>query len=139
MTALVFDFGLARIGVAVAERQPPLARAIATAAAKHGEPRWPEIDKLIDVWRPQALVVGLPINMDGSASAMSHRAERFGTALAARYAMPVAYADERLSSFEARQRGASPAACDAAAAQVIAETWLQTAASDRPASVLSGR
>ena len=128
MTALVFDFGLTRIGVAVAERKPPFARGIATAAARQGEPRWPDLDRLIETWAPRTLVVGLPINMDGSASPMSERVRRFGAALAARYRLPVAYADERLSTFEARLRGAGPAARDATAAEVIAETWLRAGA-----------
>ena len=124
MTALAFDFGLKHIGVAVAEQEPPFARGIATVRATDGTPRWPALDALIDTWRPQALVVGLPINMDGTPSAMSRRAHRFGDSLAARYGARVDYVDERLSTFEARARGADPSDSHTAAAQVIAETWL---------------
>ncbi len=126
MTALAFDFGLGRIGVAVAEREPPFARGVATVYATDGAPRWPALDALIDTWRPEALVVGLPINMDGTPSAMSDRAQRFGDSLAARYGTRVEYVDERLSTFEARARGATPDDSHATAAQVIAETWLAT-------------
>ena len=62
--------------------------------------------------------------MDGSPSAMSERARAFGQRLAKRYALPVDYADERLSTFEALSRGADAADAHAEAAAVIAETWL---------------
>ena len=124
LTTLVFDFGLRRIGVAVAEETPRFARGVATVEARHGQPCWRQVDKLIDTWQPERLVVGLPINMDGTPSAMSASARRFGARIAERYALRVDYVDERLSTFEAVARGADPADSHAAAAQVIAETWL---------------
>lgn len=120
----MFDFGLRRIGVAVAERSPPLARGVATVAAEDGGPQWRRVDDLMATWRPKRLVVGLPVNMDGTESPMSGRARRFGTSLAKRYALPVEFVDERLSTFEAVSRGANAANSHAEAAQVIAETWL---------------
>ena len=124
MTTLVFDFGLKAIGVAAAERRVHLARGLTTIAARDGVPRWNDLDSLIAEWRPALLVVGLPLNMDGTASAMCALAEGFGDALTARYALPVEYADERLSTFEAKHRGADAATRHATAAEVIAETWL---------------
>ena len=120
----MFDFGLTRIGVAVAEETPRFAGGVATLGADDGRPRWPELDPLIATWRPKALVVGLPVHMDGAPSPMSANARRFGARLAARYALPVEYVDERLSTFEAVSRGADRADSHATAAQVIAETWL---------------
>ena len=128
MTALVFDFGLRHIGVAVAERQARLARPLATIGARDGVPHWQALTPLIAEWRPATLVVGDPLNMDGTASEMSARARAFGNRLAKRYALPVEFADERLSSFEAAARGADAAAIHAAAAQAIAETWLNSQA-----------
>lgn len=124
MTALVFDFGQKAIGVATAERRVDLARGLISIAARDGVPRWDALDPLVAEWRPALLVVGLPLNMDGTASAMSDLARRFGNRLAARYALPVEYADERLSTFEATSRGADATNSHAAAAEVIAETWL---------------
>ena len=124
MAALVFDFGLKHIGVAVAEPQADLARGIASVAAKDGVPRWNALDALVREWRPAALVVGLPLNMDGTPSEMSKCARAFGQHLGERYALPVDYADERLSTFEAVSRGADAADAHADAAAVIAETWL---------------
>ena len=68
--------------------------------------------------------MGLPLNMDGTTSAMCERARAFGEALAERYRLGVAYADERLSTFEAIERGAATEDAHALAAEVIAETWL---------------
>lgn len=124
MTTLVFDFGKRHIGVAVAESAPRFARGVATVLAQDGEPCWRRLDDLIDTWRPKALVVGLPINMDGTASAMSATARGFGDRLLKRYRLGVEYVDERLSTFEAVSRGAGADDIHAQAAQVIAETWL---------------
>ena len=124
MTALVFDFGLRHIGVAVAERQAQLARPLTVIGARDGVPHWQVLSALVAEWRPALLVVGDPINMDGTSSEMSTLARAFGARLAKRYALPVEFADERLSSFEAATRGADAAAIHAAAAQAIAETWL---------------
>ncbi len=122
--ALVFDFGLRHIGIALALAGPGIARPLATAAAEQGRPRWQRIDALVAEWRPTRLVVGEPLNMDGTPSDMAVRAKGFGKALEARYGLPVSFADERLSTFEARARGADAGDAHALAAEVIAETWL---------------
>ena len=123
-TVLVFDFGMKHIGVAVAEPRADLARGLTTVPAKAGEPHWQALDPVVEEWQPERLVVGLPINMDGTPSEGSVQAQRFGKRLAARYALTVDYADERLSTFEAVSRGAPADAAHAQAAQVIGETWL---------------
>ena len=64
-------------------------------------PDWQRIDSLVREWRPGTLVVGLPLNEDGSESRMSARARRFGDALQHRYQLPLVMVDERLSSVEA--------------------------------------
>lgn len=128
MTALVFDFGLRHIGVAVAEERVAHARAIATVGARDGTPHWQRLDSLVAEWQPAQLVVGLPLNMDGTPSAMCEQARAFGTALEGRYRLPVAYTDERLSTFEAKERGAAPGNVHALAAEAIAETWLRSPA-----------
>lgn len=124
MRALVFDFGLRRIGVAVAEADLGHAHALGSIGARHGAPHWPPLDALVAQWQPTQLVVGLPLNMDGTRSAMCDRVEAFGAKIGGRYGLPAAYADERLSTFEAIDRGASPRDAHALAAAVIAETWL---------------
>lgn len=123
-SALVFDFGLKHIGVAVALSGQNLARGIATVAARDGQPHWPSLDALLAEWRPDCLVVGDPLNMDGSASAMAARARDFGRQIADRYGLALDLVDERLSTFEALSRGADEGDSHALAAETIAETWL---------------
>ena len=122
--ALVFDFGLKHIGIATAEPKAHLARALTTVRARDGVPQWEALDRLVAEWRPEVLVVGLPLNMDGTPSEISAAARRFGGRLEGRYALPVEFADERLSTFEAVSRGGDEGAAHALAAEVIGETWL---------------
>ncbi|MYD96490.1 MAG: Holliday junction resolvase RuvX [Gammaproteobacteria bacterium] len=122
--ALVFDFGLKHIGVATAEPKAHLARALTTVRARDGVPQWEALDRVVADWRPEVLVVGLPLNMDGTPSEISAAARRFGARLGGRYALPVEFADERLSTFEAVSRGGNEDAAHALAAEVIGETWL---------------
>lgn len=125
MSALVFDFGLKHIGVAVALRDQRFAHGIATLAAHSGDPHLPSLDALLEEWRPSELIVGDPLNMDGTTSCMAKRARRFGDSIAKRYGLPVTYVDERLSTFEASSWGAQGRDVHAAAAAAIAATWLR--------------
>ena len=54
-------------------------------------------------------VVGLPLNMDGSPSEMSARAEKFARRLSSRFNLPVHTHDERLTTFEAKASGCARA------------------------------
>lgn len=126
-TLLAFDFGLKRIGVAVGQTQTRSANPLQTVAVTRERPDWPAIAKLIETWTPDALVVGLPLNMDGSEQQMTHRAKRFGRQLEGRFGMPVHLVDERLSTREARNRlqldGRADQGADPVAAQIILEDW----------------
>jgi len=97
-TFLGFDYGERHTGVAVGSSHSGLAQPLALLTAKRGEPAWDAIDHLIAEWRPHALVVGLPLNMDGSENRMTRATRAFGERLRARYNLPVHMVDERLSS-----------------------------------------
>jgi putative Holliday junction resolvase len=60
--------------------------------------RMAEIETLLREWRPERLLVGLPLSMDGAEHGMTRRARRFARQLEARFRLPVEFADERLSS-----------------------------------------
>lgn len=122
-TLLGFDYGSKRIGVAVGQTVTGTASPLQTLAVKHGRPDWEALTTLIELWAPEALVVGMPCNSDGSAHSLSPRIRRFCRQLEGRYHLPVHQIDERLSSDEASRRGAG-IDVDAVAAQVILETWL---------------
>lgn len=99
---LGFDFGEKLIGVAVGGTHSRLAEPLSTVAASKRGPDWIQITRLIEEWRPAALVVGLPLNMDGTPNVMTRAARRFGGELQARYHLPVHYVDERLSTRSAK-------------------------------------
>lgn len=113
-------------------RRTGTSEALTVVRAKDGIPEWSALDKLIDEWRPELLLVGSPLNMNGSESELSRLAQKFGRRIRERFQLPVDYVDERLSSFEAKQllkaqghRGdyrKQPA--DSLAAKLILETWL---------------
>ena len=105
---LAFDFGTRFIGVATGDSETRIALALAPLEAKRGSVRMAAIDLLVREWRPQRLVVGLPLALDGTEQDMTGRARRFARQLEARFGLPVELVDERLSSASAEQglRGA---------------------------------
>ncbi|HEY5717466.1 MAG TPA: Holliday junction resolvase RuvX, partial [Motiliproteus sp.] len=80
---LAFDFGTTRIGVAVGQAITATASPLPWIKAKDGVPDWSQLERLVREWQPDALVVGLPLNMDGSLCEMSHRARKFANRLQA--------------------------------------------------------
>lgn len=132
-TCLGFDFGMRRIGVAAGQALTATARPLEVLPARDGIPDWDRIAGIIEEWRPDLIVVGLPLNADGSEHEVTRAARRFMNRLQGRFGLPVHAVDERLSSAEAasRLRGdnarkARPGApLDHIAAQVILETWLE--------------
>jgi len=121
-----FDFGTKKIGIAVGQGLTGSATPIAIISARDGIPVWSEIEKLIDTWAPKLLVVGLPLNMDDSASAISVRAEKFARRLTGRFNIPHQCVDERLSSYAAKGRGEHGSLIDDIAAQLILETFFRS-------------
>lgn len=128
---LGFDFGMKQIGIAVGQSLTATATPEATLAAKDGIPDWKDIKLLIDQWQPAALVIGLPLNMDGSSSESSRRAKKFANRLHDKFRLPTHTADERLSTVEARNlaktmsktKGWQKHSLDSIAAAVILESW----------------
>lgn len=100
-TLLAFDFGTRRIGVAIGNTLTRVASPLTTIDA--GAP-WQAIAALIEEWRPQRLVVGLPMHADGTPHAMTARARRFADELGTRFEIPVAMVDERWTTQIAQDR-----------------------------------
>jgi putative Holliday junction resolvase len=97
-TALAFDFGCRKIGIAVGQDLSRSAQGIVTLRHANNPAFWQQIQDLISEWQPRLLVVGLPLHMDGSESEMSRSASKFARRLHERYRLPVYLVDERLSS-----------------------------------------
>lgn len=131
-TLLGFDFGLQRIGVAAGQDITGTATALSTVKSRDGQPDWKIISELMQTWRPDALVVGLPRHDDGTDSDITESVRRFIRQLEGRYRLPVYTMDERLSSQAAREQldnHDDPEAAkgiDAIAARIILQDWLET-------------
>ena len=97
-TAMGFDFGTKRIGVATGQDLTGTAQGVATVGNKGRNGPWNEIEELIHQWRPDMLVVGLPLGKEGAETTLSTAARQFGTELASRFSRPVHYIDETLTS-----------------------------------------
>ncbi|MGD9602005.1 MAG: Holliday junction resolvase RuvX [Gammaproteobacteria bacterium] len=124
-TVLGFDYGEKRIGVAVGQTVTRTATALCTLPARAGQPDWVRVQALLDTWRPECVVIGLPGTADGAPHPLAAAIRRFGRRLHGRFGLAVEYVDERLSSHEAAARCAGdPARIDAIAASLILETWL---------------
>lgn len=133
-TVLAFDFGAKRIGVATGETLLGTAHPLTVIRAESNDDRLNAVAELVREWQPTQLVVGRPTHMDGTPHEMTRLAEKFGERLARRFNLPVAYADERLTSLDAETRlreagrdakSAKPV-LDAVAAQLILQTWLES-------------
>lgn len=133
-TLLAFDYGTKNIGVAAGQTITSSANSLTGLKAKDGIPDWNQIEKLISEWKPDLVLVGLPLNMDDTESELSARARKFGNRLHGRFGVKVEMVDERLSSFEAKgeimARGGSRDyknnPVDSIAARLILESWLAT-------------
>jgi putative Holliday junction resolvase len=122
-----FDFGTKKIGVAVGQAITGTATPLTILKARDGIPNWQQVEKIIREWQPALLVVGLPLNMDGTPSEMSRLSEKFARKLHGRYNIPSRTMDERLSSFEAALMTDQEGPIDSIAAQLILETYFREA------------
>lgn len=129
MTLLLgFDFGPRKIGVAVGQTLTGSASPLMAVRARGHAPDWEAIGRLVSEWMPEALVVGIPYDLDDREVPWAPRVHRFARQLEGRFRLPVHRVDERLTSREARhllgRAAASRETVDAVAASLILETWL---------------
>ena len=122
-TLICFDYGIKRIGIASGQIITRTASPLGIITCRNEKPDWETIEQVIKEWLPDALVVGVPVHMDGSHQDMTQKADRFIRQLEGRYNLPVYSMDERLSTFEAKSRSGADRQVDAVAAQAILETW----------------
>ncbi len=128
---IAIDFGLTHIGLAVGQRITNSASGLTTLKAKNGQPNWKDLSDLINEYSPSLILVGFPLNMDGSTSEMSTQAEKFATLLEKKTGTPTRMVDERLSSKEAsriannsKKNHVYDASIHEISACLIAQTWL---------------
>lgn len=134
ITIIAFDFGLNSIGCAVGQSITGTAQALPALKAKDGIPQWDIIEKMLNEWRPQELVVGLPLNMDGTEQEITQRARKFSQRLHGRFGIKVNLHDERLTTVEARTeifsrggfRALTKGKIDSISACLILESWFES-------------
>lgn len=136
---LGFDYGLARIGVAVGQTISDTASPLCVLHNQDGQVHWDDISLLIQEWQPVGLVVGLPLRLNGEEQAFTQNARKFAQRLGGRYNLPVFLIEEQLSSIAAEQRlkanhktapknrHSRDMLLDAHAAQILLSNWLETA------------
>lgn len=125
-TILAFDFGLKKIGVALGNTLLRYAEPLKIIREKTRQGRFAEIENLIQTWKPDVLVVGLPLTSEGGEQYASNHARRFANQLHGRFGLPVQLVDERGSSMEAQQRLAPREEDDAMAAAIILERYFDS-------------
>ncbi len=133
LTLLGFDYGLRHIGVAVGQTVTKTAKPICALKAHNESPPWDHIAEIIREWQPDALIVGLPLNMDGTEQPITQKTRKFAKQLNERFKLPVHFSDERLTTIEAKEqlfakrgyRGLKKSAIDAVSAQIILESWIR--------------
>jgi putative holliday junction resolvase len=132
LTFLGFDFGLKNIGVAVGQSVTKTATPLTIINGSNDKVLWQQIAKLIKIWHPNALVVGVPLNMDGTAQEMTKVARQFAQQLQVFSGLVVHEMDERLTTKSAREevymqggyKALQKEAIDSIAAQLILESWM---------------
>ena len=129
-TLLAFDYGVKKIGVALGNTLTRHARPLTIITAERRDLRFDEIGKLIAEWRPERIIVGLPLDSDGQDQLATTQARRFANQVQGRFAVPVALVDERGSSLEAQARLGTNAPDDAVAAAIILQRYLDALGQD---------
>jgi putative Holliday junction resolvase len=101
---MALDVGEARIGVAVSDAGGILASPYTTLHVSRDEQQtWVAIQRLIDEIGVEAVIVGLPISLDGHIHAQGERIQSFGERLKEHIPIPITFWDERLSTVEAQR------------------------------------
>ncbi|MDX7990027.1 Holliday junction resolvase RuvX [Xenorhabdus sp. Reich] len=132
-TIIAFDFGTRSIGAAIGQEITGTARALSAFKANEGSPNWELIGKLLKEWQPDLVIVGLPLNMDGTEQPVTAQARKFANRLHGRFGAQVELHDERLTTVEARShlfdhggyKALNKGNVDAASAVIILESWFE--------------
>ena len=133
-TLLGFDFGTRSIGVSIGQEITGSAQPLCSLKANDGVPNWDEIGKLLTEWQPDRVVVGLPLNMDGTEQPLTQRARKFANRLHGRFGVAIELQDERLTTSDARARlfeqggyrALDKGRVDAISAVLILESWMES-------------
>ena len=127
MQIVAFDYGTKKIGVAVGQTETYTSSPLQIIYNDHEKTNWNEIRMLIDEWKPDLILIGKPINMDGTESEIMKKVDNFFKKLQKMSNTKCEYIDERLTTFEAKEiLGESKVAeVDAHAAKILIDNWFE--------------
>ena len=127
MQIVAFDFGTKKIGVAVGQTSTYTSSPLQVISSKDNKVKWNEIMILLNEWKPELVIVGKPLNMDGTDSEIMKEDEKFYQKLKSIYDAKFEYIDERLTTFEARQilEEKKFETVDANAAKILIDNWFE--------------
>ncbi|MBL8188621.1 MAG: Holliday junction resolvase RuvX [Acidobacteria bacterium] len=103
MRVMAVDFGTKAIGLAICDELQLAVRPLTTLRHPHLQDAPQHISQLAEQYDIGTLVVGLPLNMDGTSGEAVEKVNAFVAKLRPLVAVPIKFVDERLTSFEADQ------------------------------------
>lgn len=141
MRYMAIDLGEKRTGLAVGDDVTGIASPVGLIQTSGVQERFNQLARAIEEHGPDALVLGVPLNMDGSDSPGVTKAKAFGEELTRRFGLPVHLFDERLTSVQADEQmarsglthGQKKARRDALAAAAILRGFLAKLEQDHEA------
>ena len=127
MQIVAFDFGEKKIGVAVGQTSTYTSSPLQVIFNNHDKVNWNEISVLLEEWKPELILVGKPLNMDGTDSEIMKKVDTFYKKLESLYDAKFEYVDERLTTFEARDilKENNVETVDANAAKILIDNWFE--------------
>ena len=125
MQIVAFDFGEKKIGVAVGQTSTYTSSPLQVIFNNHDKVNWNDISILLEEWKPELILVGKPLNMDGTDSEIMMKVDAFYKKLESLYDAKFEYVDERLTTFEARDilKENNVETVDANAAKILIDNW----------------
>ena len=125
MQIIAFDYGEKKIGVAVGQTSTNTSSPLKIIFNKDNTTNWISISSLLDEWKPGLILLGKPLNMDGSESEIMKKVDKFYKELKSIYDADIEFVDERLTTFEAREilKGEKQDNVDAHAAKILIDNW----------------
>lgn len=131
MRYLAIDYGSRRIGLAICDAEETIASPLTILKGAKGV--LPQIARIIETEDVGGIVMGLPLNMDGTEGPQAKLVRTFAKGLEAYVELPIHFQDERLSSFAAEEklsvadftRGKMRERLDAVAAAEILQAFLE--------------
>ena len=125
MQIVAFDFGEKKIGVAVGQTSTNTSSPLQIIFNKDNKTNWISISSLLDEWKPDLILLGKPLNMDGSESEIMKKVDKFYKELKSIYDADIEFVDERLTTFEAREilKDEKHDNVDAHAAKILIDNW----------------